>query len=77
MTTTINGYPVLQAHPTPGSGATRSGRVILVDRGEDERGPRYVTAWHADGDSGWWQGNYIDDFVDAVTDFARRCRRGW
>lgn len=71
--TTVNGYPVVKARPTPALPMTRAGHVILVRRDSGD----YVTAWIAEGDTSWWRGNYIDGLIDAEIDFDRRVRRGW
>jgi hypothetical protein len=72
---TINGYPVVKSGHTPKRPATREGHVVLVDRGEDEAGPRYVVAWFALGDDSWWKGDYINDLEEAIREFGIRHER--
>lgn len=74
----INGYPIIDSVDTPKERATRAGRYILVDRGEDAY-QRYVTAWQGrDGDvwdSSWCHGHYIDSLDAAKADLIRRAAR--
>jgi hypothetical protein len=76
--TQLNGYPVVQAHPTAGRGMTRPGFVVLVDRGANhEHDPRWITAWVGQGDRHWSFGHYLDHEADARSDYAHRCGRGY
>lgn len=76
--TQLNGYPVVQAHPTNGHGMNRAGFVILVDRGADhEHDLRWVTAWVGQGDTFWSWGHYLGHEAEARSDFAHRCARGY
>lgn len=76
--TQLNGYPVVQAHPTKGGAMTRPGHVVLVDRGANhEHDPRWITAWVGDGDTSWSWGHYLDHEADARSDYAHRCGRGY
>lgn len=77
---TINGYVIIAQSETPRATATRAGRVILVDRGENTF-QRYVTAWQGrDGnvwDSSWCWGHYFEDKANAHIDYCRRTARGY
>ena len=72
----INGYPIVMEGPTPGTGITRKGRIILVDRNPDVdpnyKDHRGVTAWTGDGDKTWYHGNYFDGHASAVQNFYKR-----
>lgn len=74
---TVNGLTILDSTPSPGGGAKRSGRVIIVDKGDGE----YVTAWQGrDGqgwDSEWTWGHYIHDQEQAFADYELRAKRGY
>lgn len=69
---TVNGYPVIRSHLIPAKGITREGHIILVDRGPEEHGPRYVTAWLGTGDTSWWKGDYINNEKEANASFDKR-----
>lgn len=78
--TKINGYPIIASKYFDGRGTYRAGHTILVDRGEMEKGPRYVVAnlyLNPDGksDGSWHKGDYIDDFNRAQVAFINRWRR--
>lgn len=73
---TMNGHPVISAHHTPATPATREGHVILVDRGEHAH-DRYVTAWAGLGDKSWCWGHYFNNRTDADADFSNRAARGY
>jgi hypothetical protein len=72
----FNGCRVLAVKQTPAGAMTRSGRVILVDRGPDYH-DRYVTAWHGHDDSEWTWGHYFTSWLDADDDFLNRASRGY
>ncbi len=83
---TIHGYTVIAVKHTPRAGATRPGRVVLVDKGDatsDSRS-RWITAWQgrelrpdAGWDHEWTWGHYFGDKALAEADFHMRAVRGY
>lgn len=53
---TLNGYPVIHHH------SHANCATVLVDRGEEERGPRFVVAtWWPELKTSWSWGHYVDE----------------
>jgi hypothetical protein len=73
---TVNGCEVIASVAALARGATRAGRVILVDRGP-QGADRWVTAWQGKGDAGWMWGHYFVLETEAREDFAYRAKRGF
>lgn len=82
-----NGYQVVKFVAAPGGAMTRDGRILLLDKGEDDKSPqRWITGLQLRGqqagdegpwDSGWTWGHYFDDEQEARKDFDTRCARGY
>lgn len=73
----LNGYPVIMVAANQPREGYRLSRIVMVDRGEDEPGPRFVTAVHCYGDHCWCWGHYIETLTEARQDFGERVERGY
>lgn len=75
LPTTLNGFPVIGAMPYyRENDPPQALWVILVDRGEDEPGPRYVTAkWWPSLGTVWHAGDYVDELERARATMVDRC----
>ena len=67
-----HGYTILKQEPTPASIGTRPGRIVLVERTDEDDHP-FVTGWLGDGDTQWWGGNYFTTLDNATIDYYERC----
>ena len=67
-----HGYTILKQEPTPASIGTRAGRIVLVEKTDEDYHP-FVTGWLGDGDTQWWGGNYFSTLDNATIDFYERC----
>ena len=65
-------YAILKQEPSLGGACTRSGRIILVERHDEEHRP-FVTARLYDGDHQWTSGNYFETLDWATRDYFKRC----
>ena len=67
-----HGYTILKQEPTRGESGTRSGRIVLVEKHDEEHHP-FVTAWLGDGDHQWTSGHYFETLDIATIDYYERC----
>lgn len=81
MHETINGYPILATYFTPEHDGYGTGRIVLVDRGEQHE-ERYVVAWQAWSDvrgpfwyKAWEAACYRRTLVDARKEFLKRVKK--
>jgi len=65
-------YTILKQEPTRGESGTRSGRIVLVEKHDEEHHP-FVTAWLGDGDHQWTSGHYFETLDIATIDYYERC----
>jgi hypothetical protein len=70
-----NGGRVLEAVPSPGKGATRSGYIVLADIREQSVQP--FATWWVDEEGYAATGHYFDRIAEAVQDFTERSARGY
>lgn len=67
----------LLEHPTPGSGITAPGAVVLRHAPETSPYHPYQTHWRNDQDGVHYYGHYFTTLEEARQDYEARCKRGY